>query len=75
MARAPKKITKPVESAGLKKLRAWLAKNEYSPTVGASKIGVSRQTFHKWLHGGRLERTSAMLIEKSIGIPAEDFFN
>ncbi len=63
------------ETKGLKKLKKWLKANEYSPAEGARQIGVSRQTLHKWLRGGKLERTSAMLIEKTIAIPADDFFD
>lgn len=74
MAKSQKQKTTAVETAGLKKLKAWLEKNKLSPAEGAAKIGVSRQLFHKWLHGGQLERTSALLIESKLKIPANDFF-
>lgn len=58
---------------GHNKLRKWLADKELTPAAGARKIGVSRQTLHKWLNNGRLERTSALLVQAKTGIPANDF--
>jgi hypothetical protein len=73
MAKSPKKAIKN-ETAGLRQLKAWLEKKKLSPSEGAAEIGVSRQLFHKWLKGGQLERTSALLIESKLKIPANDFF-
>lgn len=74
MAKSQKQKTTPPETAGLRKLKAWLEKKKLTPAEGAAEIGVSRQLFHKWLKGGQLERTSALLIESKLKIPANDFF-
>ena len=69
----PAQTTKRAETKGHAKLKKWLKDKDLSPSAGAAKIGVSRQTFHKWIHGGRLEHTSALLVQAKTGIPATDF--
>jgi transcriptional regulator with XRE-family HTH domain len=60
-------------ATGPKKLDDWLGKKGLTVTDGAERLGVSRQTLHKWLRGSRMRYTTALLVQHRTGIPAEDF--